>query len=191
MTTHFVEGVTLKTIHCCNCAMVFAMDGDFYDRRLKDRGTWYCPAGHPQHFTGETEAQRLQRELEHKQRQLEMEEAHSARLKTERDQVARAHHRMRQRVFNGVCPCCNRTFQNLMAHMKTEHAAELSLANVRQAFGMTQTQVAEEVGVYAAQVSLYERGKPVPAWVSTRIEGWLERQTKRAAKLAKEQPETP
>ena len=26
-----------------------------------------------------------------------------------------------KRVHNGVCPCCNRSFQNLQKHMKTKH----------------------------------------------------------------------
>lgn len=29
--------------------------------------------------------------------------------------------RMKNRVGNGVCPCCNRHFKNLQGHMKTKH----------------------------------------------------------------------
>ena len=62
-------------------------------------------------------------------------------------QVSKAHKRMRERVMNGVCPCCNRTFQNLREHMKSEHAdfgTVQTLAALRQAFGMTQEAVAKE-----------------------------------------------
>lgn len=181
MSDYFVAGVSLVTEHCCNCGMLFAMTRAFHDSRRKDRETFYCPAGHGQHYTGETEESKLRRQLDDKQRQLEREEANAARMKTERDQVAKAHHRMRRRVFNGVCPCCNRTFQNLMAHMKTEHADEMNLANVRQAFGMTQAAVADEIGVSQSHLSLYERGKPVPDQTAGRIEQWLDRQQKAKA----------
>lgn len=30
--------------------------------------------------------------------------------------------RTRNRIAAGVCPCCNRTFQNLADHMRTLHA---------------------------------------------------------------------
>lgn len=29
--------------------------------------------------------------------------------------------RLKNRVANGVCPCCNRTFANLQRHMSTKH----------------------------------------------------------------------
>ena len=29
--------------------------------------------------------------------------------------------RIKKRVANGVCPCCNRTFKDLAAHMSTQH----------------------------------------------------------------------
>jgi hypothetical protein len=30
---------------------------------------------------------------------------------------------MRKRIQSGVCPCCNRTFENLGRHMKSKHPA--------------------------------------------------------------------
>lgn len=176
MSEHFVQGVTLKTIECYRCAMVFAMAASFYDRRVNDRETWYCPAGHPQHFNGLTAEQKLRDELERQRQMLEAEQARAASMRRERDRVAKAHSRMRRRVMNGVCPCCNRTFQNLLEHMKTQHSGELNLANVRQAFGMTQEDVARETGVSQAQVSSFERGRSVSAWAGSRLESWLEKQ---------------
>jgi hypothetical protein len=29
--------------------------------------------------------------------------------------------KIKNRVAKGVCPCCNRTFQNLADHMKSKH----------------------------------------------------------------------
>lgn len=180
MSTHILAGVTLITEECCRCHCIFAIPLDMQQRLIKSRELFYCPAGHQQHFTGETEETKLRRELERKQRELEMQEANAARMKKERDQVAKAHSRMRRRVFNGVCPCCNRTFQNLMQHMQTKHAGEFNLGTLREAFGMTQTALAKEIGVYQMQVSRYERGLDVPAYARTAIEAWVDRQAEAA-----------
>lgn len=170
-------GFQLVTEACCKCGMVFAMDADYRKRRMDDHGTFHCPAGHPQSYRGRSEAEQLRDDLERQKQITEAAEARVARVRHERDQVAKAHSRMRRRVFNGVCPCCNRTFQNVMRHMKTEHSDQFDLRHVREVFGMTQAQVADEAGVASFQVSAYERGKPLRGFVRTAIEQWLERAT--------------
>ena len=175
----YVDGVEFVTHHCGECGVVFAFTRDFYDRRKNDRKTWYCPNGHGRAFTGKSEADKLREELERQRQITEAEQARAVRLEQERDQVARAHHRMRTRVMNGVCPCCNRTFQNLLQHMKTEHEGEMNVGTLRQAFGMTQAAVAEEAGVEPGHVSLYERGRPVAGWARSAIDGWVDRQAGR------------
>lgn len=172
----FVGGVEFFTESCCNCGMPFAMTVNFERQRRADRQLFYCPAGHGQHYTGPSEADKLRADLERQRQIVDAERARAARVEQERDQVARAHNRMRTRVFNGVCPCCNRTFQNLLQHMKTEHAGEVNLGTLRQAFGMTQGAVAKEVGVSPAHISLHERGRPVPSWAKSAIDGWVDRQ---------------
>lgn len=172
MTT-YVDGIEFVTVHCCQCDIPFGMTKELQRRRLVDRESFFCPKGHSQHYTGPSEEKKLKDELARKESMLEAERARALSLKAERDSVARAHSRMRSRVMNGVCPCCNRTFQNLLRHMQTEHAGELNLKTLRQAFGMTQGQVAKEIGVYPAIVSLHERGKPVPDHALQSIERWV------------------
>ncbi len=109
---------------------------------------------------------------------LEAAQAREAKAESERKQIATAHRKMRTRVMNGVCPCCNRTFQNLMAHMKTEHpeAREpVTLKALREAFGMAQRQVADEAGTTAVYVSAYERGAYLPQRAKERLDNWLSR----------------
>ena len=81
----------------------------------------YCPLGHTYVPSGESKAAKLERRL-----QAERDER--ARVAAERDQAqasARgfkgAATRARKRAKSGVCPCCNRTFKQLAAHMKTQH----------------------------------------------------------------------
>lgn len=179
---HFVANMTLVTEECCNCGIGFAMTRELQKRLLDKPGsTFYCPAGHAQHYTGKSEAQKLREELQRRGEMLENANARAARAENERQAIAKAHRKMRARVMNGVCPCCNRTFQNLMNHMRSEHPdfTEIqSLAVLRQAFGMTQAAVAQEAHVLPIYVSGYERGKPVPERAKERLDFWVEQHTK-------------
>lgn len=176
----YVDGIEFVTEHCCNCHMPFAMTKQFQLKRRKDRELFYCPAGHGQHYTGPSEESKLRQEIERKASMLEAERARAEKIQQERDEIQRAHTRMRTRVMNGVCPCCNRTFQNLLNHMRTEHAGEFTLKNLRGAFGMTQAAVAKEIGVLSAYVSNYENEKYVPEYAKKAIETWVARQEPKA-----------
>jgi DNA-binding XRE family transcriptional regulator len=179
MGVQYVENEWLESCHCGKCGITWAMPTVFLAARRQDGKTFYCPNGDPRVFR-ESSEDRLKKELERQRQITEAEQARAARIERERDQVARAHQRMRQRVMNGVCPCCNRTFQNLMQHMKTEHAADLNVGTLRQAFGMTQAAVADEAGVDPAHVSMYERGKPVVGWAKSALDGWVDRHASKA-----------
>lgn len=118
---------------CCNCGVVFAMTKDFKDEKLKHRNssnrrTFYCPNGHAQHYLGETEEARLRRELTQEREKAEREErwrlAAEKRAQHERHRANgyKGHAtRITKRVKAGVCPCCNRTFKQLAAHMAAKH----------------------------------------------------------------------
>lgn len=112
--------IVLETEECCNCGVVFAMP-DYMMRGLRTNGgTFYCPNGHGQHYT-KTEVQRLREKLD--------EQTKAATLMAERARAAEASEqkaqtemkRMKKRASAGVCPCCNRTFQQLARHMKMKH----------------------------------------------------------------------
>ena len=176
--TVFVNTIEMASETCCNCGMQFAMPKDYQDRRRNDRKIFFCPSGHQQHYTGETEAQRLKRDLERAQQMRDAAEARATTADRERQQIAKAHKAMRKRVMNGVCPCCNRTFQNLMQHMKTEHPdfdSKKTLATMRTAFGMSQGAVACEIGVHQAYVSMYELDKPLPDYAKRAIDAWIKK----------------
>lgn len=176
--SQFANNEWFEIEHCCNCGMAFAMTVDFMRRRRDDRKSFYCPAGHGQHYTGPTEAQKLKGELERAQQMRDAAQARAETAERDREQVAKAHKKMRARVMNGVCPCCNRTFQNLLRHMKSEHPEfkeTATLPMLRAAFAMSQSAVAAEAGVNTAYVSLYERERPVPDYAKRRLDEWVER----------------
>lgn len=124
----FTHTQTMVIETCCNCQMTFAITKDFYDRCQGDSDEWfYCPRGHRQHYS-KGEMQKLRQELKSQQESIEYLRNANSRL---HDAVAQknleiraqkaAKTRLKNRVKNGVCPCCNRTFQNLADHMATQH----------------------------------------------------------------------
>ena len=176
-----VENQWLATETCYTCHMLFAMPKALQEKRREDGKIFYCPAGHGQHYKpGNSEQDRLKRELDRERQIREAAEARAGKAEQNLSQVARAHRKMRQRVMNGVCPCCNRSFGNLREHMKTEHAdfgTARTLLELRQAFGMTQAAVAEEARVSLHYVSNYERSKYVPPYARERLESWADSQS--------------
>jgi hypothetical protein len=76
----------------------------------------YCPLGHTFVFKDSFEKKlEEERNRHHATRDLLRQE--------ERSHTATRGHltRQRKRAKEGVCPCCNRTFKQLAAHMKNKH----------------------------------------------------------------------
>lgn len=179
----FSELMGYAVEQCYKCGVPFAMTTDFKRQRKEDRQAFYCPNGHGQVYVGKSEADKLRDELERKQHALDAERGRAIALEQQRDQIAKAHRKMRDRLRNGVCPCCKRTFQNLMAHMRTEHPdfGTATLKMLRDAYGLTQSAVANEIGINSVYVSHHERGKHVPEYARQRIESWIERNSEAAS----------
>jgi len=116
-TLHFTHEYELVSCGADGCDQWFAMSVGYYRETKRTGQTWYCPRGHPRVWRGQTTEAKLQEveaQLVHANDQLKAsaEETEKMRLRLLRD---------RQRFANGVCPCCNRSFTNVMRHMKTQH----------------------------------------------------------------------
>ena len=120
----------LVTMVCPECGVLYAIPERLRADAEKHGGfkhMWCCPNGHELGY-GENVEEKLRR-------QLESERDYAARLAAQRDQAQAAaktqkgratrfkneRDRERNRVAHGVCPCCNRTFQNLERHMASQH----------------------------------------------------------------------
>jgi hypothetical protein len=119
---------TLVAEECCACGMVFALPHTIQLRLKKSHDTFYCPAGHGQHYIGETDEERLAKEVERYKRLWKDEERYASTVVAERNAAQRslkatkaAHTRTKNRIANGVCPCCHRSFANMQRHMQTKH----------------------------------------------------------------------
>ena len=169
MSILFVGNIRFRTEECCNCGMPFAMTEDFHDRRRNDHELFYCPYGHEQYYSGKSNEEKLKE-------RLAQEQARSMKAENKAGKISRSYSKMRKRIANGVCPCCNRTFQNLLSHMKTEHpefADSKVLKTLRLMFGLNQQTMAEEAGINTANVSCFENGKPIPDHARKAIEFWI------------------
>jgi len=117
---------TYTVIDCFKCGALFAVPSQVNEDLLRTGRDFYCPNGHQQHYVESVQA-KLEKE---QQRRREAERQANARLELlhaeERSHAATRGVVTKQRkklarVANGVCPCCNRSFQNLARHMETRH----------------------------------------------------------------------
>lgn len=112
--------IHLVAMHCGECDITFAVPDSFKEERLNSGQAWYCPNGHGRVFK-ETEADRLRRRL----RSLEATNTHLEDQRAAAERQARAYKghatRLKKRAAAGVCPCCDRSFQNVARHMASQH----------------------------------------------------------------------
>ena len=174
--TKYVDGIKMQSIQCANCSVPFALTREFINLRKGDKKTFYCPKGHSQWFPGETREEQIEKQLIETEHRLDQEKGRAKAIARQRDKISKSYGKMRDRVKNGVCPCCNRTFQNLLNHMKSEHpefGSHQILRSIRDVFGLTQLALGDEVGVAASHISKYELQKHVPDYVQERIQEWM------------------
>ena len=127
MTTITLE-TTLELITCVRCGVAFAVPADMLDRRRHDHDTFYCPNGHNLSFPQQSDAEKAQAEAEKYKRLWKQEQAYASDVLSERNAAQRslkamkaAHTRTKNRIANGVCPECHRSFVQLQRHMQTKH----------------------------------------------------------------------
>jgi len=121
----FIESTTFVVESCCNCGVEFGLPDELRRVLLREgpKRTWYCPNGHPQHYTDSFEAklnrakeaqQRAEREARHWQ---EQEAARTRQLSAQKGVATR----LKRRAEAGVCPHCNRTFKQVVQHIASKH----------------------------------------------------------------------
>lgn len=119
---------TLHVLACARCSMPFGITSDFEQRHRDNHDTFYCPNGHPNYYSGKSESEKLKQDILQQQERMEyLQKANNslhAKI-TEKNHEIRAHKGAKTRLVNrikaGVCPCCNRSFENLRRHMANKH----------------------------------------------------------------------
>ena len=115
---------------CADCGIRFGVPESYLARRRDDGDSFYCPNGHSLSYH-ETNLDRERKKRERAERLIESERSNARFWKErarseERSKTAIKGHLTRRkkelrRVNAGICPCCNREFQNLKRHMKGQH----------------------------------------------------------------------
>jgi hypothetical protein len=115
LTIHTKLSFEVQT--CITCGCQFAIPTEL-DRKLRENHKdFHCPNGHQQRYIGETEADKLRRELKRKEQEL----ADEVQAKLNAQNLYFKTQKQLNRVSKGVCPCCNRSFKDLRRHMETKH----------------------------------------------------------------------
>lgn len=114
---------------CCECKEPMWMTREAHQTYLRNHQTFYCIHGHPQHFTEDkSEAQKLREQLDAERQARQRAEQRVAEKSDEAQSAWRTASaykgqvtRLKNRSQAGVCPCCNRTFKQLVQHMANKH----------------------------------------------------------------------
>jgi hypothetical protein len=126
------ETITLKTSlelqTCAACGITFGAPAFFLDTRRENHEAYYCPNGHSLWFPQQSDAEKARAEAEKYKKLWKDEQRYASDVLSERNaaqkQLRAAKGQMtklKQRVANGVCPCCHRSFVNLHRHMAGQH----------------------------------------------------------------------
>jgi hypothetical protein len=119
---------TYEVVCCGECGVQFAMTTEFRQARMNDHKVFWCPNGHRRYYSGENKEEELRRKLDQQSASFERERQSHQRTERSRKLLARQRAaakgqvtKMRNRIANGICPCCNRTFKNVARHMQSQH----------------------------------------------------------------------
>jgi hypothetical protein len=103
------------------------MPETYRQQRQEDGQTFYCPNGDPRAYV-EPEIDRLRKETARLQAAVLAKQAEANQQREryfaeqrEHEKTQKKMTRLKKRTAAGVCPCCQRTFQQLSRHMKTKH----------------------------------------------------------------------
>ncbi len=108
----------LSVTNCGVCGVVFAMPAGLHRNLKEDEDKWFhCPNGHRLHYA-DSAVKKLEEELQRANEKV----VESNRLRWQQEERAVKAERKLKRVHRGVCPECNRSFQDVERHMKTKHS---------------------------------------------------------------------
>lgn len=113
--------VNIESEQCITCGVIFGIPAGLVLERKRDHKSFYCPNGHSQYYPGESDVERAERLLKEEQARHQRTIARENEERVARQKVERKLKRTVTRINAGVCPECNRTFQNLARHMCSKH----------------------------------------------------------------------
>jgi len=123
-----IHEIELVKIVCGGCGISFAMPKKYQQTLFNNHNTFYCPRGCVRHYPGQSDNEKLKKKIDllSNRLRIETEYKEEAREELKKEKLSKraikSHHtRLKNRIKNGVCPCCKRTFKNLSEHMDQKH----------------------------------------------------------------------
>lgn len=115
------------------CGIAFGVPPRVIEELRRTHATFYCPFGHPRHFPGKSEEEKLREELASARgnERFYRERAERERVAAETARRSAAAQRgVKTRILNrvkaGICPFCSRRFDSLGIHVRAEHGDEVA-----------------------------------------------------------------
>ena len=119
------QGRGLVFVQCYSCAVEYAIPEQIDEAGLRARDSGgrdiYCPNGHCWQYTGETEAQKQRRRAERLEQRLAQRDDEIRDLERAVSAQKGNVTKLKRRAAAGTCPCCQRTFMNVNAHLANKH----------------------------------------------------------------------
>ena len=116
-----------ERVDCCECGIAFYVPGKWRQNKVSTGGDFKCPNGHGLTY-GDSEADTLRRERDKLKQRIAYKDDRINSLNQRVDGLQKSRAavqghltRVKKRAKAGVCPCCNRTFKQLAAHMAEKH----------------------------------------------------------------------
>jgi hypothetical protein len=117
-----LRGVSCVVVQCGTCGVIHTVPKLVYDNHRAEGGFHSCPNGHQRGWSKEgSEHERIRRERDRLAQQLAEKDDEIARQRRMREEAEGQVTKLKKRASVGVCPCCNRTFQQLARHMAQKH----------------------------------------------------------------------
>jgi len=112
----------VQVIEMSGCGHTIYMSKIHNENVRKTHESFFCTyCGRTNYYPHKTKEEKLRAQLNATRDQLETIRHQRDRAEYKRRAEKGAKTRIKNRIANGVCPCCNRSFKNLAAHMKNKH----------------------------------------------------------------------
>ena len=104
------------------CGHRVYLTDDFIEQRQRDHKSFYCNVcGRRRHWPQKSDLEKLRGRLATTQDMLDTARQQRDHSEHRRRGEKAAKTRIKNRIANGVCPCCNRSFKDLHRHMQNKH----------------------------------------------------------------------
>lgn len=120
--SYLIENESFDMMTCGVCGVRHLMPTTKRETCAKEgpSRSWFCPNGHERVYR-ESEADKVRRELNNARQQIARAEDEAREATARATKAENAKKRLEKRINAGLCPCCNRSFQNLARHMASKH----------------------------------------------------------------------